>query len=249
MNLHDEGWARKLEHLHRASIAVASAHDVDEALHTIAEAGRQIVGAQMTAIGVPGKPGQPMAHFVVAGMSEEERIQAGRPPMGRGVLGLMLQDGLSMNLADIREHADFAGLPKGHPPLTSFLGVPIRTGGEILGDIYFANKIAEETFTDEDQRVAEMLAAHAAVVISTLRFQEKQQEVAVIQEYARLAPVINDNVLQTLYGAGLLLNGLDYAHPDAAQQQVREVQARLDVAIQNLREHLLGLAGNGSKYP
>jgi GAF domain-containing protein len=248
MNIHEDGWAAKLEHLHSASVAVASAHDVDEALQAIAEAGRKVVGAQMTAIGVPGEPGQPMAHFVVAGMSDEERVRAGRPPMGRGVLGVMLNDGQSLNVSDIRAHTDYVGLPVGHPPLTSFLGVPIRTGGDVIGDMYFANKIAEETFTTDDQRIAEMLAAHAAVVISNLRYQEKRQEIAVIQEHARLAPVIRDNVLQTLYGAGLLLNGLDYDDPEAAQQQVREVQSRLDIAIKNLREHLQGLAGNGAKH-
>jgi GAF domain-containing protein len=249
VNIHEDGWAVKLEHLHSATIAVASAHDVDEALQVIAEVGRKIVGAQMTAIGVPGEPGQPMAHFVVAGMSDEERAQAGRPPMGRGVLGVILNSGQPLNVPDIREHEEYLGLPNGHPSLTSFLGVPIRTGGEVIGDLYFANKITADSFTDEDQHIAEMLAAHAAVVINNLRYQEKRQEVAVIQEHARLAPMINDDVLQTLYGAGLLLNGLDYDDQEKARQQVSEVQARLDIAIKNLREHLLGLAGNGAKYP
>ena len=241
----DDRWTEKLELLHRASLAVASAHDVDEALQTIVDAAHEITGAEYTAIGVPGKPGAPMAHFVVSGLSPREIAQAGRPPMGHGVLGVILNDGEPLNLSNIRKHADYVGVPSGHPPLTSFLGVPIRTAGEVIGDLYMANKIEEDTFTEDDQHIAEMLAAHAAVVISNLRYQEKQQELAIIQEHARLAPVINDNVLQTLYGAGLLLNGLAYDDSEKAQQQVLEVQKRLDSAILSLREHLLGLAGNG----
>ena len=252
MALYKQDWAIKLEHLHRAAIAVARSHDVGEALQTIVDAAREVIDAEMAAVGVPGQPGEPMAHFVVSGMSHEQIEKAGQPPMGRGVLGVLLNDGQSLNVMDIREHAEYLGLPAHHPDITSFLGVPVRSGGQIIGDLYLANKISDDAFSSDDQRLAEMLAAHAAVVISNLRYHEKQEELAVIREHTRLAPVIEDDVLQTLYGAGLLLNTLNYESAAEARSQVGEIQGRLDVAIRHLREHLIGLSNGNEedyKYP
>lgn len=240
-----EDWAVQLEHLHLAAIAVAGAHDVDEALQQIVDAAREVVGAEMAAIGVPGGPGEPMAHFVVSGLPQHLIERAGHAPMGAGVLGVLLKEGKPIRARDIRQHEKFEGrLPEHHPQMTSFLGVPVMSGGETIGDLYLANKIAEPEFSEVDQRLAEMLAAHAAVSIQTLRYHKKQEEVAVIAAKARLTPKIEDDVLQALYGAGLLLNGLDLSDPAKADAQVRDVQQRLDSAIRHLRGHLLAMAGS-----
>lgn len=235
-------WVQKLELLHQAAIAVAGAHEIEEALQQIADAARQVIGAEMAAIGVPGKPGDPMAHFVVSGIAADVRQRAGHPPMGKGVLGVMLRQGSTVRLRDIREHEAFRGLPEHHPGFSSFLGVPVQSNGEVIGDLYLANKIAEEEFSEEDERLAEMLAAHAAVSIQTLRFHKKHEEVAVIASNARLAPKIEDDVLQTLFGAGLLLNTVNLDDPAVAAEQIRDIQGRLDSAILHLRAHLLRMA-------
>lgn len=243
-----EDWAEKLEQLHRAAIAVAGAHEIEDALQTIADVARHVIGAEMAAIGVPGEPGEPMVHFVVSGIPKHLRERAGHAPMGHGVLGVLLKDGRTVRVADIRQHEAFRGFPASHPGMTSFLGVPVQSGGEVLGDLYLANKIAEQAFTEEDERLVEMLAAHAAVSIQSLRYHKKQEEVAVVAAQARLAPKIQDDVLQALYGAGLLLGTLDFANPDTASRQVRDVQGRLDSAIQHLRSHLLAMAGQQERH-
>lgn len=243
---HAENWAEKLELLHQAAIAVAGAHEIEEALQKIADAARQVIGAEMVAIGVPGKPGDPMAHFVVSGISADARARAGHPPMGKGVLGVLLREGVTVRTRDIRQHEAFRGLPENHPWFTSFLGVPVQSNGEIIGDLYLANKIAEEEFTEDDERLAQMLAAHAAVSIQTLRYHKKHEELAVIAANARLAPKIEDEVLQTLFGAGLLLNTINLDDPKMAAEQLRDIQERLDKAILHLRAHLLKMA---SAYP
>ncbi len=120
--------------------------------------------------------------------------------------------------------------------------MPVQSDGEVLGDLYLANKIGADVFLEDDQRLAEMLAAHAAVSIQTLRYHKKNEEVAVVQARARLAPKIEDDVLQALYGAGLLLGTLDLDHPDRAAEQIRDIQTRLDSAIEHLRTHLLDMA-------
>lgn len=232
-------WADKLEHLHRAAVAVAGAHRVEDALQRVVDAAREVVGARLAAIGVPGEPGEPMAHFVVSGVSPEAIEQAGHAPMGHGVLGVLLREGEPVRLSHIADHPAYMGLPDNHPPFTSFLGVPVKGRGEVIGDLYLADKIAEEVFSEEDQRLAEMLAAHAAVVIQTLRYHKKNEEIALVRAKARLAPKIEDDVLQAIYGAGLLLRTLDLSDPGHANDQIEDIAGRLDSAIQGLRRHLL----------
>lgn len=235
-------WSDKLELVHRAAISVAAAHDVEEALQAIADSAREVAGAEMSALGVPGQPGEPMAHFVVSGLLPEVTAQAGLPPMGRGVLGVLLREGKPVRIDDIAQHPAFEGVPDRHPALRSFLGVPVQSGGEVLGDLYLANKIGAAGFTAEDQRLVEMLAAHAAVVIQTLRYHRQNEELAVVRAQARLAPKIEDDVLQALYGAGLLLGALDLHDAERAAAQLRDIQQRLDSAIKHLRAHLLAMA-------
>ncbi len=238
----DREWAARLELVHRAAVNVAGAREVEDALQIVVDAAREVAVAEMAALGVPGEPGRPMAHFVVSGLSAEAVALAGHPPMGRGVLGVLLHNGQAVRIDDVRHHPAFEGIPDGHPFIRSFLGVPVQSGGEVIGDLYLANKIGAVGFSEEDQRLVEMLAAHAAVVIQTLRYHKKNEELAVIRAQVRLAPRIEDDVLQTLYGAGLLLGTINLNEPMQAAAQIRDVQQRLDRAIRHLREHLMSMA-------
>ncbi len=237
-----QDWQTRLELVHRAAIAVAGSHDVESALQTVADSACAVIGAEMAAIGVPGEPGQSMAHFVVSGLSPEVVARAGRPPMGRGVLGILLKEGRPLRVDEVSRHPAFRGFPAGHPYIRSFLGVPVQGRGEVIGDLYLANKLGGETFTEQDQQLAEMLASHAAVVIQTLRFHRKNEEVAAIHARAQMALKIQDDVLQTLYGVGLLLSTLDLGNAEQAAAQILDVQDRLDQAIEHLRQHLLEMA-------
>lgn len=234
-------WPEKLVKLHRVAITVAGAHNVDEALQLIADAARELANAEMAAIGVPGRPGEPMAQFVVSGLPPEVVERAGHPPMGRGVLGVLLEKGEVLRSADITRHPAYRGIPEQHPEVRSFLGIPVTSQGEVIGDLYLANRIGADTFSEVDQQVCEMLAAHAAVVIQTLRDLARQEEMAVLRAQARLAPRIEDDVLQALYGAGLMLNRLELCD-EAITGQVQAIQKTLDNAIRNLRSHLMALS-------
>lgn len=234
----------RLEHVYRAAVAVAGAHDVETALHIIADSAREVAQAEMAAIGVPGPAGQPMAHFVVAGLPPEAVKQAGRPPMGLGVLGVLLKEGKNVRIRDVREHPAFRGIPPHHPLIRSFLGVPVRAGGEVIGDLYLANRLEGDEFTAEDERLVEMLAAHAAVVIQSLHYHRQAQKMAVLQARQQAARLIEDHVLQAMYGAGLLLGTLDLSDPSLATARIQDIQAQLDSAIASLRGHLLSLAAS-----
>ncbi|HEC22268.1 MAG TPA: GAF domain-containing protein [Chloroflexi bacterium] len=243
-----QGLVCKFERVHRAAIAVAGAHDVGSALQIIVDSAREVAGAELAALGVPDASGEQLAHFVISGLPGDQAAHVGEPPRGEGVLGVLLREGKPVRTPDIEKHPAFKGYPPHHPPIRSFLGVPVQSGGEVIGDLYLANKIEGDTFTQEDQSLIEMLAAHAAVVIQSLRYHRQAQELALLQERERLARQLQDDVLQAMYGAGLLLGTLDLHDPDRAAGQVAEIQARLDDAILRLREHLLGLtdSGNGS---
>jgi GAF domain-containing protein len=235
-------WAYHLEQVYDAAVAVAGAHDVDSALQTIVDSAREITGAELGALGVPGDPGEPMAHFVISGIKRNYVEGPDHAPMGRGVLGVLLTGGESLRLANLADHPAYQGYPASHPHIKAFLGVPVRTGGEIVGDLYLGNKIGGGEFTETDQRLIEMLAAHAAAVIQGLRYQKKSAEVTRLREHAALGRELQDNVLQTLYGSGLLLSQIDLSDKPDAAAQLNEVQASIGMAVDYLRGHLMRLS-------
>lgn len=239
---HPDNWSRRLEQVYEAAVAVARTHDITTALQTIVDSAREIAGAELGALGVPGLPGDPMALFVVSGVPPEVALRAGHPPMGRGVLGLILSSGHSLRLPDLAAHPAYQGYPATHPHVKTFLGVPVRSGGEIVGDLYLGNKVGGGEFDEADQRLIEMLAAHAAAVIQNLRYQQKAAELARLREHEALSRELQDNVLQTLYGSGLLLGDINLEdNPDAAAR-LKEVQAGLGMAVDYLQGHLMRLS-------
>jgi GAF domain-containing protein len=243
------GWDCKFERVHYAALTVASAQDVDSALQTIVDSARDVVSAELAALGVPEPSGEQLAHFVVSGISENHKEQIGSAPLGRGLLGLLIREGRALRLDDVQDHPAFSGYPDHHPPIRSFLGIPIQSGGQIFGDLYLANKIGGGTFTEEDQNLIEMLAAHAAVVIQSLRYHQQAQTLALLEAREQIARQLQDDVLQAMYGVGLQLGALDLQNPEGAASQVGDIQHLLDGAIRRLRAHLLSLTtqGNGNR--
>jgi signal transduction protein with GAF and PtsI domain len=235
-------WVRRLERVYDAAVAVAGAHDVDSALQIIVNSAREVAGAELAALGVPSQLGEPMAHFVISGLSAEDATRAGHAPMGRGVLGLILTGEQSLRLSNVADHPSFGGYPAAHPHIRAFLGVPIRSAGEVIGDLYLANKVGGEIFDETDQHMIEMLAAHAAAVILNLRYQHKASEVARMRDHEATGRALQDDVLQTLYGSGLLLAQVDLGDKTDAETRLKQVQASLGQAIDHLRAHLLALS-------
>jgi GAF domain-containing protein len=235
-------WAANLEHLYRVATLVTAAHDVDTALQTIIDSAREITGAELGAIGVPGERGKPMAHFITSGLPDDAVIPLAHPPIGRGVLSVLLREGKTVRLTDIRHHPYYEGWPAGHPMLDSFLGVPIQFNGEVVGDLYLGNKMNGEPFSEEDQRLIEMLAAHAAVVIQSLRDHEKTQQLAIMREREAIAAQLQDDVLQAMYGVGLLMGTINLNQPEQVARDLHDIRMTFDDAIERLRLHLTELA-------
>ena len=220
---------------------VAEAHDVETALHTIVDNAREMIGAEIGALGIPGEPGEPMAHFITSGLAPETAGPEAHPPIGRGVLSIMLGKGESVRLADVRRHPYFEGFPVRHPDVASFLGVPIQISGKVLGDLYLANKDNGEPFSEEDQQLMELLAGNAAVVIQSLRYQQQSLDLAMLHEREEFARDLQDDVLQAMYGVGLLIDNLSLENPEQASEEIKTIRGNLNEAIESLRGYLRDL--------
>jgi PAS domain S-box-containing protein len=166
---------RRFEALYRASFEVSAAlAQVDPApqdalLQVIVDEARLLVDAEFAALGVGGNPETSFSPFAFSGIDEARADAIGRLARPRGVLGEVIRTGGSLRLRDLREHPAFVGFPAHHPPMRSFLGVPVPYGGRVLGHLYFANKRSAEAFSEEDQRLGEMFASRAGLALETAR--------------------------------------------------------------------------------
>jgi len=154
--------------LHRATLSLYSDLSLDGVLERIMQAAQELSGAHYAALGIPGEKGD-LEKFVFHGLSKEDLQKMGELPTGRGMLGEALRTGGSSRVPEISDHPSSIGFPPGHPQMHSFLGVPIAAYGRPLGHIFLADKENAAEFSEEDQRLIEMLAAHAAAAIENAR--------------------------------------------------------------------------------
>lgn len=156
----------------QAGIAVTSELSLDAVLHTLTETARELTGARYAALGVIDPSGERLERFTAVGVDEETHRRIGRPPEGRGILGLLIREARPIRLRDLTADPRAAGFPPGHPPMRSFLGVPILLRGVAYGNLYLAEKEGGAEFTDEDEEMVTLLAAQAAVAIENARLYE-----------------------------------------------------------------------------
>jgi signal transduction histidine kinase len=132
-----------------------------------------IIGARYAAIGVLAPDGRHLESFTTFGISEEERARIGPPPKGHGILGLVIREARVIRLPDLTRHPDSYGFPPHHPPMHSFLGVPIVGRRGIFGDLYLTEKHGGGYFTEEDEHIALLLAAQTAAALENARLHEE----------------------------------------------------------------------------
>ena len=151
-----------------AVLAVGSDLDLQTVLWRITEAASTLAGAQYAALGVIGEDGQ-LSQFLTVGITDEERARIGPLPRGRGVLGLLIRDPRPRRIDDLGADPSSFGFPPGHPPMRTFLGVPIRVRGAVFGNLYLTEKHGGGAFDEEDEAVVLALAAAAGVAIENAR--------------------------------------------------------------------------------
>jgi len=148
--------------------SVLAESELDSVLERVLDAARELTGAQYAALGVLDSDRRRLERFVTAGIDDATRRALGDPPRGHGVLGELIREPKPLRLPNVSAHPRSYGFPIGHPPMTTFLGVPILLRGEAWGNLYLTDKHGGE-FTDEDEAAVVMLAEWAAIAIDNAR--------------------------------------------------------------------------------
>lgn len=232
-----------------AGLALSSELDLDAVLHRIVELAVELTGARYGALGVLGEQVPRIERFVTRGVTDEERAAIGAPPVGHGILGLLIRERRPMRIPEIGDDPRSVGFPANHPPMHSFLGAPVEALGQVFGNIYLTEKQGSTEFTDDDEAALVVLATQAGVAIENARLYEQtraaHEELArlhLLEERERIAKELHDGVIQALFAVGIGLQGT------AAMTDDAEIARRLDLAteevdgaIRDLRNYIFGL--------
>jgi GAF domain-containing protein len=162
----------RLRALLDATVALTSELSLDALLQKLADSAAALTGARYSALGVLDETGTALERFVTSGIDAETQAAIGPLPRGRGILGVLIREARPLRLSDLSRDPRSVGFPPNHPPMSSFLGVPILLRGVAYGNLYLTEKDGGVDFTEEDQEVVTMLAAQAAVAIDNARLYE-----------------------------------------------------------------------------
>lgn len=232
-----------LHALDRATRAIAGELDLDRVLQLNVDSVRELVSARYAALGIV-RPDGLIERFITSGISPEHRARIGALPRGHGLLGTIIREGMSLRIPDIATHPDTYGFPPEHPPMHSFLGMPVRVGGETVGNFYLTEKRDAPEFTAADQELVEMFALHAGIAIQNARLHEEVQKLAIVDERLRISRDLHDGIIQSIYAVSLSLEEvLELLDSDREGTITRVDRAidRLHTTIGDIRQFIVGL--------
>ncbi|MFQ5989724.1 MAG: ATP-binding protein [Candidatus Methylomirabilales bacterium] len=163
----------QLQALVEGGMVLAKELSLESVLKKIAEVACKVLGAKYGAVGVLNEDGGGLSHFVTVGIDEETEARIGALPVGKGILGVVVRDGKPLRLKDLGSDPRAHGFPPHHPPMRSFLGVPIVSKGKVFGNLYLTEKQGTEEFSKEDEALAVTLAAQAAIAMENASLYEE----------------------------------------------------------------------------
>ena len=242
MAQYEHAGVKGLRRLLDAVLAVGSELSLPVVLRRITETAAELVDARYAALGVLDRTRTSLSEFVTVGVSEDERARIGPPPKGHGILGLLIVEPKPLRLPDLTAHPDSYGFPPGHPPMTSFLGVPILLRDEVFGNLYLTDKRGGDVFTDVDEELVVGLASAAGLAIENARLHENAASMALLEERERIARDLHDDVIQRLFAAGLSLQSTaQIAEQPVVAQRLEQAVSDLDVTIRQVRTAIFQL--------
>lgn len=265
--------ARAVERTSRlveSGISIGSGLELDSVLRRLVESARRVVGARYAALGVIEPDGSGLARFLWSGIDDLTAMNIGHLPEGRGLLGRLIHDAQPLRVDDMAAHPSSSGFPPGHPPMRTFLGVPVRLGDEVFGNLYLTDREGGP-FTEGDERLALVLAEQAASAIANARAvederarltesaalaaaRERQQAAAEGHrramraqeaERVRVARELHDETGQVLTAVALELRALEQHVDDAGREQLAGARRSLAEATSALRDLALRLRPSG----
>jgi signal transduction histidine kinase len=233
---------RSLRQLLDAILTIGSDLDLPSMLRRIVQSAADLVDARYAALGVLDPTRTFLSEFITVGLDDETYASIGELPHGHGILGLLIVDTKPLRLPDLSEHPDSYGFPPHHPPMRSFLGVPIRVRNEVFGNLYLTDKTTAEVFSDIDEELVIALAGAAAVAIENVRLLTRVQEMALLEDRERIARDLHDTVIQRLFATGLSLQGASRLVQDpAVADRLNAAVDDLDVTVKHIRSAIFEL--------
>lgn len=248
-----------LEALHDATAALAAEHELHSVLQKVVDLSRDLCRARYGALGVLDGEGQHIEQFISSGISPEVQARIGAVPTGAGLLGQSLFHGRPLRVSHISRDARSAGYPPGHPRMESFLGVPIMFKGRIFGNLYVADKLADEAeaepsdsqapleFTQEDQEILELFATQVAIAIENAQLYRQNRQIAVLRERERIGMDLHDGVIQSIYAIGLMLEDTQHrleTEPALARERIAGAIRSLNDVITDIRAYIHDLSAH-----
>ena len=235
---------RELLALHSAGLDVTADLSLDVVLKKVVEQARNLVGAQYGALSVVDRDNRILS-FITSGITPEERLAIGPPPVGHGLLGVVLRQGQHLRLKDINHHPQSHGFPPHHPPMKSLLAVPILCKSPFLGNLYLTEKTGGAEFTRDDEETLERFALQAALAIDNAHLHEQVGDLAVAQERLRIAHEMHDGLAQVLGYVNTKVQAAEmYMKRDKSEEasaQLRELSSAARQAYSDVRESIVGL--------
>jgi signal transduction histidine kinase len=253
-----------------SGLSIGSGLELETVLRRLLESARRVVGARYAALGVLEPDGSGLARFLWTGIDDLTATNIGRLPAGRGLLGRVIDDARPLRVDEIGNHESSSGFPPGHPPMRTFLGVPVRLGDTVFGNLYLTDR-EDGPFTADDERLALVLAAQAASAIANARAaaeerarltesaalaaaRERQEAAAEGHrraisaqeaERVRVARELHDETGQLLTAVALELRALEQHVDEAGQEQLADARRSLAEATTALRDLALRLRPSG----
>ena len=223
--------------------AIAELHGVEDVLQVIVDQVRPLVGARYAALGIVDADSV-MERFITTGIDRETRARIGNLPRGHGILGLIVRENRSFRIPDIAVDPRRYGFPPHHPPMHSFLGVPITVQGRSVGNLYLTDKAGADEFSEDDQALVEIFAVHAGIAIENARLHEQVQRLAIVDERDRIGQDLHDGIIQSIYAVGLSLEDVPELIRDDPEEVERRVERAIDslhLTIRDIRNFIFGL--------
>ncbi len=236
----------KLRRVLEAALLLEADLDLPTLLRHIVDEACSMTNARYGALGVLNEEGNTLSQFITVGLEADEERRIGDRPTGRGVLGLLISDPKPRRLSSLSSDPSSYGFPLNHPPMTSFLGVPIKVRDEVYGNLYLTDKIGWSEFTSDDESLIGALAVAAGIAIENARLHSRVQEAAVYKERDRLARDLHDTVIQRLFAIGLSLQSLaGNASASGISDRLKRTISDVDDTIRQVRNTIFELGSDG----
>lgn len=225
-----------------AILSIASDFSLAAVLQRITEAACSLVDARYGALGVIGEDLM-LSDFIPVGIDAETIKAIGHLPEGHGILGLLVIDPKPLRLRELGTHPDSFGFPEHHPPMKSFLGVPVKVRDQVFGNLYLCEKRNGDEFTQEDEDHVIALAGAAGLAIENARLHDRVQSLAVVEDRERIARDLHDRVIQRLFATGMALQATGrLAGDQELAARVQETVDEIDETIREIRNTIFALS-------